>query len=272
MLRYTISFSFVFYLFCQQVSADAKLVYQRASVTGNNFALIVKDGKVGILNNEGTQLNLLFDKSTAVLTFIDHDYRQYTQVSEQQMMQINQRLQKDLQRMQAKLDEQMKTMTPEQQAMVKQGKMGMQMMPGMKGFSMPASQPKSHVPSLSTMTINNRQCRRVDTYQGGQAVQTQCVVQRESLGLPQSDYDTITAFLRVTSNLAQQGVFAMGFSAPPLSEVDGNVNGLPIQTSHKVAGEQVTITLNEVSLETIDPTMLEVPANYMEAEIPLPGR
>jgi hypothetical protein len=271
MLRQTLFVVVAFNLFSLPVYADTRLVYQQGSDTGSQFELIVKDGKLGVLQNGGTQLSLLFDQSTATFAFVDHTYRQYTEISEQAMFEANKRMQEEMDRMQAKLDEQMKTMTPEQQAMVKQGKMGMQMMPAMKGFGMPAAQPKNHVPSLTTMQIDNRQCRRVDTYQAGQVVQTQCVAERESLGLSQSDYDTITAFLRATANLARQGVFTMGFTAPPMPELSENINGLPVQATHMIAGKQVTISLNEVSLETVDSTTFDLPANYIKAEIPLPG-
>ncbi len=251
--------------------ADARLVYEQNANTNSTFELIVKGNNVGIADGGSAQLGILFDESTGTFTFIDHAYRQFTQINEQRMIEVNKRMREQMKRMQANLDEQMKTMTPEQQAMVKQGKMGMQMMPGMGGFDAPDSQPKNHIPSMLNTRVNDYDCRRIDTFQGGQVVQTQCVAEQKILGLTQFDYDMILAFLRATAGLARQGVFSMGFAAPPLPEAGKNINGIPVQAKHQVDGQQVLTMLVEISQEAVDAAIFEIPENFIQAKIPLPA-
>ncbi|MDH3693679.1 MAG: hypothetical protein OER96_03805 [Gammaproteobacteria bacterium] len=270
MFRQTFFVFCMLYFSCPQAFADARLVYQQNVDTNGTFELIVKGSKVGIVDGGSGQLKLLFDESTSTFTFFDHAYRQYTQLSEQKMIEVNKRMQEEMKRIQANLDEQMKTMTPEQQAMVKQGKMGMQMMPGMRGFGVADTRPKNHIPSMLNIKVNDYQCRRVDTFQGGQVVQTQCVAEQKSVGLTQFDYDTILEFLRATAGLTQQGAFSIGFSAPPLPETGKNINGIPVQAKHEVAGQQVASTLIDISQAAVDAAIFEIPENYLQAKIPLP--
>jgi len=271
MFRRTFFVFCVLYFSCPQSFADTRLVYQQNVDTNDTFELIVKGSKVGVADGGSDQLNLLFDESTATFTFIDHAYRQYTQISEQKMIDVNKRMQEKMKQMQANLDEQLKTMTPEQQAMVKQGKMGMRMMPGMRGFGVADAQPKNHIPSMLNTRVNDYQCRRVDTFQGGQVVQSQCVAEQKSLGLTRFDYDMILVFLRATASLAQQGAFSMGFTAPPLPEAGKNINGIPIQAKHEVAGHQVSTSLIDIFQAAVDAAIFEIPENYIQAEIPLPA-
>ncbi len=250
--------------------ADTTLVFedQRPDAAPTTTKLLIKDNLIGISEQADTErLVAVFNRSDSSFTFINHQHRQYTVMSEAWMADATQRTKAAMKRMEGQAQKQMENIPPQYRGMVQQGRMMMPMMaPMMSGASTPMPA-KTYMP-YGMENIGGFSCRRIDVMEGGKKVQQLCVTDAAGLKIPSSDYATFQAMLGVTERLANQGLFSFGFKTPTVTQSGGNTQGIPVII--KELKTRSTITLQETSFDTVDADTLQPPKDYLEAKIPLP--
>lgn len=257
------------------VQADAILEFTSRVGGGEPVkrVLIVKDGRTGFLTADDKVVHTIFDQAQSAFAFINHDDRQYTIISTQWMREMQQRAKESMKRMQERLDEQLKNMPPQQRAMYQQGRMMMPMMaPYMANLAKP-NQFRTAVPLFLNQTINGVQCQRVDLLEGGRKVQELCIAQRNQLAvLSDADYQTLLAMLKVAQELDSLGGFTLGFRRPFIAAWGGGRPGLPVMVKEHSADASTVTQLQSLKSETVDAARLQLPEDYLQAQIPMPIR
>ncbi len=252
--------------------ADTTLIFdnQRQNAAPGATRLVIKDNLIGISERSDTdteRLVALFNRSDSSFTFINHEHRQFTVISEAWMKQATQRTKAAMKRMESQMQQQMENMPPQYRGMVQQGRMMMPMMaPMMSGASTPAPT-RTYMPFGATNT-DGFTCRRIDVMENGKKVQQLCIANASALKIPRSDYETFQAMLGVTERLSNQGLLSFGFKTPPVTQSGGKTQGIPVVI--KDLTKQTTTILRETSFAPVASEALQAPKNYLEAKIPLP--
>jgi len=256
--------------------ADTTLQFS-ARVAGNATpvmrSLLVKQGRVGFREGSDQRITIVFDQSQKAFAFINHADRQYTVITAEWMRQMQERARASMQRMQEVMDKQLQDMPPQQRAMYQQGRLMMPMMlPFMANVTQP-NQLRTAVPLYIRNQVNGIPCNRVDLLEGGRKTQELCIAERKDLkDVAESDYDTLMTMLKVAQELDTMGAFALGFRRPFLAAWGGGTPGLPIFVSEHGNQAVITTELSRLDAGNIDSAMLQLPADYLQAEIPLPIR
>ncbi len=250
--------------------ADTTLTFedQRPDAAPTTTNLVIKGNVIGIIDHADTErLVAVFKRSDSSFTFINHQHRQYTVISEAWMAEATQRTKAAMKRMEGQMQKQMENIPPQYRGMVQQGRMMMPMMaPMMSGASAPMPA-RTYMP-YGMENIGGFSCRRIDVMESGKKVQQLCVTNAAGLKIPSSDHATFQAMLGVTERLANQGLFSFGFKTPTVVQSGGNTQGIPVII--KDLKTHSTVTLQETSFETVDADTLQPPKDYLEAKIPLP--
>lgn len=257
-------------------NADATLTYGSANAEeGTERSLLVKGDLVGFIDPARSEEGFyaLFDKSRSAFTFINHRDRQYTVITEQWMQEANQRSREAMQRMRAEMEKQLEKLPPDQRARYQQAQTGMGMMPMMGGLlggmAGGQTQPKQIIPSLFTRTVNGMQCRRLEVYQGGRKTEELCVAAPGALKIDQNDYETLRGMLQVGANLSKLGAFSFGFDAPTLADAGDTAQGVPVEIQN-LTDPKTVLQLRGVNTDQLSAQRFDIPADYLEAQIPLP--
>ncbi len=257
-------------LLASPVLADTALVFedQRPDTPPTNTKLVIKENLIGISEQADTErLVAVFNRSDSSFTFINHQHRQYTVMSEAWMAEATQRTKAAMKRMEGQMQKKMEDIPPQYRGMVQQGRMMMPMMaPMMSGASQPVPA-RTYMP-YGQMKIDGFSCRRVDVMENGKKVQQLCITDPAGLKIPRSDYETFQAMLGVTERLTNQGLSSFGFKTPTITQSGGNTRGIPVKI--KDLQTQSSVTLRETSFEAVDADTLRPPKDYLEAKIPLP--
>ncbi len=255
--------------------ADSRLVFSSKSgqQPATTKTLIVKDGRVGFITNDNGSVYAIFDQKQSAFAFINHSDRQYTIISKTWMEEMHKRSQESAKRIQEQLDKQLQSMPPQQRAMYQQGRMMLPMMaPYMSNLARP-NYLRTAVPLYITRSINNISCNRVDLLEGGRKTLELCVAQRDQLtGLSNDDYGTMLSMLQVAQELDTLGAFALGFKRPFLAAWGGGSPGLPIAVTEHSGTLSTATELKKFDTEPVDTEQLQLPQDYLQAQIPMPIR
>jgi hypothetical protein len=200
--------------------------------------------------SSGLKQAIIFDAGRQVISIVNVERRTYVEVTKAQIDQLG----AQMQGMMAQMEAAMANMPPAQRAQVEA------MMRG-RGMGM-AQAPRIEYQRTGTDRVGQWAC---DTYEGtenGQKVTELCTVAPSALGLTAADAETMRQLAEFFKKLMPNGASMLDVGS---AEQHG-FTGVPIRTISSAGGSQVTTELTEVSRQTFEDSVFQVPAGFQKQE------
>jgi len=254
------------------VSADTWLEYRaissEASPNLSGSALVVRDGDVGLFDAEESRGPVvLFRSESKELLFIEHSYREYTVMTESWLKDANDKAEKSVVEMQAQMEKKKSELSPRMRQQFDQANTMMKFMPLMGGMMIGGDDGLEYSMTTRSMKFSDINCRQLDEFYQEEKSRVFCVGKAGDLGIGQTDAAAIEDFLESLGRMSEAGVFEYGFMKPVIVPTSKEYHGVPVAVSHPDgSGYLLAPTGDAVNVPSLD-----IPENYLRAEIPMLG-
>jgi hypothetical protein len=204
----------------------------------------------------GEKATFLFDGAQQVIRIVNADKKVYTEVTKADLDTATQQMTEAMARMQ----EQMKSMPPEQRARME----AMMKSSGMPGT---APLPKVTYKKVGTDTVGRWACDKYEGYQNGQKVMELCTVEPTALGFAPADFEVARKLAEFFKKLRPGGGDTM-FSIGKIE--DQGFSGVPVKRVFSSPQGQSVTEMTAASRQTFPKSTFEVPAGFQKQ--PLTGQ
>jgi len=205
----------------------------------------VRDGKVAF--EQDGMLVAIYDSQNGSITQVDHNSKSYMVMDAAAMDEMATQMSAMMKQMEAQLA----NMPPEQREAM------MQMMPGM-GDRMKGDKAKKSVTVDWTgekSKVAGYPCKMAKVTTGDGDVSKACIAKASTLGMPDEDYDAITAMFQSMQDMAER------FGEAPQMPDAKAMGGIPIRMTDS---DGKTSQLKTFSTDDLDGVLFEVPASYQQ--------
>ena len=216
---------------------------------------------VDIQGDRGRQ-TVVFLGAKQVFQMIDHEKKNYREMSQQDMEQIGSQLNEAMSRLQ----EQMKNMPPAQRQMME--KMMKGKMPQMTG----QSAEKTVYAAAGRAKAGQWDCTRYDGTRGGEKASEVCAVEFSEFGLQPSDFAVMQKMAEFFTKIMPQGMKDNFMVGSENWREEQGFPGVPVSRTTFSGGkaEQRT-TVKSVTRADFEDSLFEVPAGYKKEAMPRMG-
>ena len=211
---------------------------------------------------------VMFDGGKEVLTMVDPDKKTYTQLTRADVDALGAQMagaQSQMSAAMAQMEQQLKSMPPDQRAQVEammKGRMGGAGTPG-------AAAPKIQYRKAGTATVGKWTCDKYDGFEGAQKMSEVCTVNPKALGFAASDFEVtkqlMAFFKRLMPQMANQ-MFSIG------TPEEQGFSGVPVRQMITVGRRRITTEISEVSRQTFPDSLFQVPAGFQKTDFMGGGR
>jgi hypothetical protein len=248
-------------------AADGLLIVQKTTGGGtpqtNQIQIESKRMRAESSSPTGGKAVIMFDSAKEVLIMVDMDKKTYSEMTRADVDAIGAQMANAAPQMaaaMAAMQEQLKSMPPEQRAQVEammKGRMG--------GAGMPGAAPKKiQYRKAGTATVGKWTCDKYDGFEGEQKTSEVCTVDPKALGFAASDFEVtkqlMAFFKRLMPQMADQ-MFSIG------TQEDQGFTGVPVRQMVTVGGRQITSEISEVSRQTFPDSVFQVPAGFQKTDM-----
>jgi hypothetical protein len=257
------------------VVADTRLIFNETSKAGTRpLTMLVKDHRVAFLaGGEGSQALLAwYDRNDRAFVFVNHPDRQYTVISRAWAKEMRRRVDETSRRLTEDIKRQAAAMPPDLRPYYQQTQV---FSPWMTMFAQGASapgagQPRQYVAGSRTRKLAGRECQQGEIRQAGKKTMELCVANYGVPGISDEDAATLREMRSDCFELYKLGAFLFGFTPPGPAKVSPEAPGIALEF-RDIAGDGPLTALTAVQAEAVDPKVFELPPEYLQAVIPLPG-
>ena len=196
----------------------------------------------------GQKQVVIFDGAKQVMWTINPEKKTYSEMTKADVDRLGGQVSDAMARMQ----EQMKNMSPEQRAMMERAMQG-------RGLPGATAAQKTEYRKTGTDRVGKWACDKYEGYRGNEKVAEVCTVDPKTLGFAVADFNVTREFGEFFKALLPQNadrVFALGNA-----QAQGYA-GIPVRRTLTIANTTTTTELTEVSRQTFPPATFEVPAGY----------
>jgi hypothetical protein len=256
--------------------ADSQLTYLEGSGEGQGkITIAVKEHQIAFLRGEpGPQsLEALYNQRQQAITFVNHGDRVYTVISREWAVDMRKRVDETIKRMTDAMKKQAEGMPPDLRPYYLQAQT---FSPWLSMFSQSAAAPgtaqarKYRPASAGLKTVGRYHCQPAEVHQAGKKVLELCIAEANTLGIPEANDATLREMRNDIFELYKLGAFLFGFAPPGPARIGPEVPGIAVQF-RDAAGRGPPTTLKSVSGENVDPAWFQLPPEYLQGAIPLPG-
>jgi hypothetical protein len=238
-------------------AADGVLIVEKTTSGGNtvtNQIQIERDRmRAETVGRAGEKQTVVFDGIKQALWLINNDRKTYNEMTKADVDRLGGQMSDAM----ARLQEQLKSLPPEQRA---------QMEAMMKGRGMPGvaggQAPKTEYRKTGTGKVGNWTCEQYEGTRNNQKVSELCTVEPRVLGFAMADFQVTTQLMEFFKKLVPQGadsMFAVG-----TTETQG-FSGVPVRRVNFSDGQPQAVTeLAEVSRQTFAASIFEVPSGFQK--------
>jgi hypothetical protein len=245
------------------VEADATLTMKDASgKTNSQFE--VKNG-MARMSQPGESGYMLYDRQRDVAIHVDPGRKEYTEVDRATLDEYAEsvsQMRKEMAPQMAQMMEQLKSLPPEQRAMIEKN------MGGMMGMGADNPEPAEPVRTVKrgSKEVAGFDCLEYDVMQGPNKLAEMCVATSADAGLSKDDFATLSAmmkFMRDMASRAQQLASSFGAGSPV---VMGDVEGVPVAMKDLKHGHEYSVA--NVSDTNLDDGLFNEYKSYRKQEMP----
>jgi hypothetical protein len=242
--------------------ADGVLITEKTTTGGTTKTHQVQIEKERMRAESADGQTVVFDGARQVLWLINEGRKSYSEMTKADV----DRMSGQMSDVMAKMQEQLKSLPPEQRAQIEAM---------MKGRGMPgagAAQPaKTEYRRTGPDKVGTWACDKYEGARSGQKVSELCTVDPKVLGFSADDFQVSKQLMEFFRKLVPQGadrMFAIGtpeeqgFSGVPVRRIDFDNNG-----------QQRSVTeITQFTRQTFPASVFEVPAGYQKEAMGLGGR
>ncbi|MCW8933995.1 MAG: hypothetical protein OQK98_04670 [Gammaproteobacteria bacterium] len=249
----------------QYAFGDATLEFKEITSKGL-ITYKIKDEKLKFTQSTQERINLFnrnklefisFDPESGVSSVFNND------VLKQRVSQLTQQRLKKLSQVELKLEEKLKTMTPEQQE-AGESLINILKYPDLYGEHTLLKINKSD----TSKEINNITCQLYQVYRAKQLIKDFCMASAKSLKLSPEDYLTQRSFYAFNYNMQSQLMIAMGKTRFSLVDYDKHdIDGVLIESiDYRDSTIQQHLILNSISHDKVDKSEFTLPKTDLNTE------
>ena len=203
--------------------------------------------------DRGEKQVVVFDGTKKVMMLIDESKKTYTEMTEAELEAVG----GQMSGMMAQLEQQMKSLPPEQRAQLEAAMRG-------RGSPMPSLATKIQYAKAGTGTVGKWTCDKYEGTSGGQKVSEVCTVDPKALGFTAADFAVSRELVAFFKKLVPAGGASMFSIGTP---EDQGFSGVPVRTVSSAGGRQVTSEITEVSRQTFPDAVFQAPAGYQKTSM-----
>jgi Domain of unknown function (DUF4412) len=237
-------------------AADGVLIVEKTTRGGNtqtNQIQIERDRmRAETTGQAGEKQTVVFDGVKQVLWLINNDKKTYSEMTKADVDRLGGQMSDAMARMQ----DQLKSLPPEQRAQVEAMMKG-RGMPGMAG----AQPPKTEYRRTGTDKVGSWTCDKYEGSQNNQKVSELCTVDPKTLGFAMADFQVTKQLMEFFRKLAPQGaerMFAIG------TPEDQGFSGIPVRRATFTGQQQSVTELSEVTRQTFAASTFDIPAGFQK--------
>ena len=242
--------------------ADSTITMHDAA--GTPQSLIEVKGSMARMSTPGQADYMLFDASREVIIHVDAERQEYMEIDRDTLKEFSAAMSEMQQQMApqiAQMREQLKSLPPEQRAMIEQ------QMGAMAGMAAAGSKPAEAVTLVKRGSdkVAGFRCQVYDAMQGKEKVSEVCLATAADAGVSKADFATLTAmmaFMREMASSAQK-LSAMGGAAPIML---GGAEGVPISVKEFRGGREYAVA--GVSDKTVKEARFNEYKTYQKKQMP----
>jgi hypothetical protein len=234
-------------------AADGVLIVEKTTTGGSTKTNQIQIEKERMRAESDTQ-TVVYDGTKQVLWLINDGRRSYSEMTKADV----DRLRGQLNDAMAKMQEQLKSLPPEQRAQIEAMLKG-RGMPAMAGGA-PAS--KTEYRKTGVDKVGAWACDKYEGTRGGQKVTELCTVDPKVLGFAMSDFQVSKQLMEFFGKLVPQG--ADGMFAVGTPEEQG-FSGVPVRRIAFNNGQQQSVSeVTQASRQNFPASVFELPAGYQK--------
>jgi hypothetical protein len=195
----------------------------------------------------GEKQAFIFDGTKQVVWIVNHDKKTYSEMTKAEVERLGGQMSDAMARMQ----EQLKNLTPEQRAMVEQ-------LARSRGMGAAATR-RTTYRKVGTDTVGRWTCDKYEGYQDNQKTAELCTVDPSALGFVAADFEVSRKLAEFFKKLVPQNadnMFALG------KPDEQGFSGVPVKRVFSVGPRQTTTEMTEVTRQSFPPSTFEVPAGF----------
>ncbi len=243
--------------------SDATITMQDS--TGKPQSIIEIKGDMARMSTPAQPDYLLYDASRDVIIHVNSDRQEYTEIDRATLNEFAEtaaEMQQQLAPQMAQMREQLKSLPPEQRAMIEQ-QLGS--LANMGATESKAAEPFELV-KRGSRTVAGFRCQVYEVMQGKQRKSEVCVASAADAGVSKADYATLTAmteFMREMASSAQRLSAGLGGSS---TMALGGAKGVPVSVRDFESGREFAVA--SVSDKPLDDTRFSEYRTYQRQEMP----
>lgn len=242
------------------LAADGVLISEKTTTgTGSEMHQIQIDKtrmRAETSSREGEKQVVVFDGSKQVMWIINYGKKTYTEITKADVDRLGGQMSDAM----AKMQEQMKSLPPEQRA---------RMEAMMQGRGMPSMTPqKTEYKKIGPGQTGKWTYEKYEGYQNGQKTSEMCTVEPEALGLAPADFEIVTELQAFFSKVMPQGaenMFSFGKGA------EQGFSGVPVRRA-SFGARPTTSEITDVTRQSFPDATFAVPAGFQKEASPFGGR
>ena len=235
-------------------AADGVLLVQKMTTAGgtpqtHQIHIESKRMRAESVGPRGEKQTVIFDGAKQVLSIVDSERKTYTEMTKAEIEALG----GQMAGMMAQMEQQLKSLPPEQRAQVEAM---------MKGRGMGAvGAPKIEYKKVGTDTVGKWTCDKYEGYADGKKTSDLCTVDPKVLGFSAADFAITRELADFFKKLMPAGAAQMFSIGTP---EDQGFSGIPVRSVVTVGGRQMTSEITEVSRQTFPDSIFQVPAGYQK--------
>jgi hypothetical protein len=218
------------------VHADSTLQVQGSD--GLNSTIQVRNG-MGRVSSDGRGDYLLYDSGTGVITYVEPQKRQYTQMTAAELVSTVQAASNISQSMAPYMDDLLAGLSPEQRKMIEQ-RMGR--LPGAPAAGRPVSRADVRTVDRGRYSVAGLRCQASWIMKNGRHTADVCMATAASGKLSQQDFATLESLVTLSRNMAGTASGFLGGVAGPFELLAADLDGVPVAVHDIENGRRYQVT------------------------------
>lgn len=239
--------------------ADTTLGIQGSD--GLNTSIQIRNGK-GRIGSVGREDYLLYDSATKLITYVEPDHQQYTQVTEAELVAMVQTAASVKETVAPYMEDMLAGLPAEQRIMVEQ-RMGAML--GTPAAGKPVTPVDIRIVKQGQQTIAGLQCQASNLLKNGQSVAEICMATSASGKLSPEDFSTLETLVKVSRSMAGKASSILDGMDEQASLLAVELEGVPVNVRDTVNGKYYQVT--EVSSVALPDTLFSGYENFKKQGI-----
>ena len=234
-------------------AADGVLIAEKTTTNGGTKTTQIQIERDRMRAETADGQTVVFDGVKQVLWLVNDGRKSYNEMTKADVDRMGGQLNDAM----AKMQEQLKSLPPEQRAQIENMMKG-RGMPGAGG----AAASKTEYRKTGADKVGSWACDKYEGTRGGQKVTELCTVDPKVLGFAMSDFQVAKQLMDFFSKLAPAGADRMFSVGSPEEQ---GFSGVPVRRISFNNGQQQSVTeVTQVSRQNFPASTFEVPADYQK--------